>query len=307
MKRRELSVAVAILAICVAMAFLAPRFFSGENLTDLLLANIPVLIIAVGMTLVILTGNIDISVGSQFAVCAVASGVLAKTGVPVLGALLLACALGGIFGALNGFLSAYVRIPSIVVTLATMVALRDGLRWATEGAWVQDLPPGFQWFGLSQSGSAVVTAAVAVAIASVAAWTLRNVAAGRAVYATGSDANAARLAGISAERVVFWVFVGTGLLTGCAAVLNSIRFNQIPSNAGLGLELKAIAAVVVGGTAVTGGKGTALGTVLGVILLGMIGPALTFMGVNAYWERAIQGAIILVAVMRSGGDAGVAR
>lgn len=294
--RREFSVGFAIVVICVLMAFVAPRFFSAENQTDLMLANIPVLIIAVGMTLVILTGNIDISVGSQFAVCAVASGVLARMGIPVLASLLLACALGAVLGALNGVLSAFLRIPSIVVTLATMVALRDALRWATEGAWIQDLPPGFQWFGLSQAGSAVVTACVAVAVASVTSWTLRNVSAGRAVYATGSDANAARLAGIEPDRVVFWVFVVTGLLTGCAAVLNSVRFNQIPSNAGMGLELKAIAAVVVGGTAVTGGKGTVAGTVLGVVLLGIIGPALTFMGVNAYWERAIQGAIILAAV-----------
>jgi rhamnose transport system permease protein len=116
------------------------------------------------------------------------------------------------------------------------------------------------------------------------------------VYATGSDADAARLAGINAKAVTFWVFVITGALTGCAAVLNAVRFNQIPSNSGIGLELKAIAAVVVGGTAITGGRGTILGTLLGVALLGIIGPGLTFLGVSAYWERAIQGAIILAAV-----------
>jgi rhamnose transport system permease protein len=284
------------LIVCLILLIAAPRFFQLENQTDLLLANIPVLIVAVGMTMVILTGQIDISVGSQFAICAVVAGALAKTGLPVTLAALATCALGGLLGSLNGALVSYVRIPSIVVTLASMVALRDALRWTTEGAWVEDLPQGFQWFGLSQTGSMLLTFAIAAAIAVAAAWLLRNVAAGRAVYATGSDADAARLGGINAKAVTFWVFVVSGALTGCAAVLNAVRFNQIPSNSGIGLELKAIAAVVVGGTAITGGRGTILGTLLGVALLGIIGPGLTFLGVSAYWERAIQGAIILAAV-----------
>ena len=111
----------------------------------------PVLIIALGMTLIVLTGHIDISVGSMFACCAVASGVLAKAGLPMPLVLIASCALGAGFGFLNGSLVARVRIPSIVVTLATMIALREGLRWATEGAWIQDLPPDYQWLGTSAS------------------------------------------------------------------------------------------------------------------------------------------------------------
>jgi rhamnose transport system permease protein len=178
-----------------------------------------------------------------------------------------------------------------------MVALRDALRWVTEGAWVQDLPPGFQWLGLSQSAYPILTLVIAMVIAVAAAWSLRNLGAGRAIYATGSNTEAARLAGIDVSLVTFSAFTILGALTGLAAVLNSVRFNQIPSNAGIGLEMKVIASVVVGGTAVTGGRGTVLGTVLGVILLGAIGPALTFLGVSAYWERAVQGAIILAAVV----------
>ena len=207
-----------------------------------------------------------------------------------------ACAAGALLGSINGVLVAYVRIPSIVVTLATMVALRDGLRWITQGAWVQDLPPSFQWFGASQAASELITIGAALVLLTLAAWGLRNLAAGRAVYATGSNQNAARLAGIDPARVVFAVFALTGALTGAAALFNAVRFNQIPSNAGMGLEMQVIAAVIVGGTSVTGGRGTVAGTLLGVVLLGMIGPALTFLGINAYWERAIQGAIILAAV-----------
>jgi len=296
-RTREISVAAAILALFLSLAILAPGYFTAANITDLFLANLPVLIIALGMTLVILTGQIDISVGSMFAVCGIASGVFAKAGLPTPVAALAACGLGATLGAINGSLVAYVRIPAIVVTLAAMVSLRDGLRWLTEGAWVQDLPTGFQWLGFTQSGYLIVVLTIAAILTAFVAWGLRNLAAGRAVYATGSNPEGARLAGIDPVRMTFFVFTITGALTGFAALLNSVRFNQIPSNAGLGLELKVIAAVVVGGTAITGGSGSVIGTVLGVILMGAIGPALTFLGVSAYWERAIQGAIILAAVV----------
>ena len=294
--RRELSLVLATLALSAVLALIAPGFFSSGNLRDLLMANMPVLIVALGMTLVILTGQIDISVGSQFAICSVAAGVFAKLGLPTPAAGAAACLVGALMGSLNGALVAWARIPSIVVTLAVMVALRDGLRWTTQGAWVQDLPPSFQWFGASAGASELITIAAVVILLALAAWGLRNLAAGRAVYATGSNENAARLTGIDPTRVVFCVFLLTGALTGAAAFFNAIRFNQVPSNAGLGLEMQVIAAVIVGGTSVTGGRGTVAGTLLGVILLGMIGPALTFLGINAYWERAIQGAIILIAV-----------
>ncbi len=293
---REISLAVAIAILAAVLALTAPGFFTFANLRDLVMANMPVLIIALGMTLVILTAQIDISVGSLFAICSVTAGVFAKLGLPTPVAGLAAALAGAVLGALNGVLVAYVRIPSIVVTLAVMVALRDGLRWVTQGAWVQDLPPNFQWFGLPQAASEAIAISFAAVLLLAAAWGLRNLAAGRAVYATGSNPAAARLAGIDPDRVVFWVFALTGALTGSAALFNSVRFNQVPSNAGVGLEMQVIAAVIVGGTSVNGGRGTVAGTLLGVVLLGMIGPALTFLGISAYWERAIQGGIILAAV-----------
>jgi rhamnose transport system permease protein len=294
--RREISIAVAIAGLWTVMAFAAPGFFAAANQRDMLMANMPVLIAALGMTLIILTRQIDISIGSQFAICGVAAGLLAKSGLPLPAVAVAVLLSGAALGAINGALVAWVRIPSIVVTLATMVALRDGLRWATQGAWVEELPRSFQWFGFTLAASQAVTAGIAAVLFAGVAWGLRNLAAGRAVYAFGSNESAARLAGIDAARVTFWVFTAAGALTGCAALLNSVRFNQIPSNAGLGMELKVIAAVVVGGTAIRGGRGTVAGTLLGVILLGTIGPALTFLGISAYWEKAIQGAIILAAV-----------
>ena len=295
-QRREISLVAAILAVAAVLAFAAPAFFTFANQRDVLLANMPVVIVALGMVLVILTGQIDISVGSQFAICSVAAGVFAHLGLPTPLAGAAACLTGALMGAVNGALVAYVGIPSIVVTLATMVALRDGLRWVTQGAWIQNLPPDFQWFGQSQTTSEIITIVCAAALTVGVSWGLRNLAAGRVVYATGSNPNAARLMGIDPSRVVFAVFVITGALTGFAAVFNAVRFHQIPSNSGLGLELKVIAAAVVGGVAITGGRGTVAGTMLGLLLLGVIGPALTFLGFSAYWERAIEGGIILAAV-----------
>lgn len=296
MARRELSVAAAIFGLAAVLTVVAPSYFAPDNLRDIFLSNAPVLIVAIGMTLLILCGEVDISVGSIFAVSGVVAGVLAKSGLPLMGVVLGAVIAGGAMGAVNGALVSYARIPSIVVTLATMVALRDGLRWATQGQWVTDLPAHFQWLGLSQPAHAVVLASLAAVLIAATFWALRWLNAGRAVYAIGSNREAARLAGFDPPLIVLAVFVLIGALAGLAAVLNATRFNQIPINAGLGLELKVIAAVVVGGAAITGGRGTIMGTVLGVVLLAAIGPALTFLGVSPYWERAIQGSIILIAI-----------
>ncbi len=288
--------ALAIGTLCVVLALARPDYFSRGNLIDLFLASLPVLIIAAGMTLVMLAGEIDISVGSAFAACAVGAGLLAKAGLSTPLVFVLVCMMGAAIGGINGFLVAYLRLPSIVVTLAAMIALRDALRWATQGAWVQELPTDFQWMGLSQRAYPVAAGLLTAALMAAIAWGLRHSAAGRVLYATGSSAGAARLAGIDTARAKLLAFACLGAMTGLAAIVNAMRFNQIPVNTGLGLELKVIAAVVVGGAAINGGRGTLVGTVLGVVLLGAIGPALTFLGVSAYWERAIQGAIILVAV-----------
>jgi len=295
--KREASALIAYLILLVAMAVIAPAFFSPGNVRDLAMNNAAVLLVAIGMTLVILTGEIDISVGSQFAVCTVAAGWFAKAGVPILLVLPLVIVTGSLLGGVGGVFVGRLRLPSIVVTLALMVTWRDGLRWITEGAWVQNLPADFQWFGFGQAAGQFVILAVVLIVLLISAWAMNNLNAGRAIYAVGSDAEAARLAGIEKQTVVSVVFLLLGALVGLAAALNAARFSIVPSNAGMGLELKAIAAVVVGGTAITGGRGTLAGTLIGVALLGTIGTALTFAGINPFWEKAIQGAIILIALV----------
>ena len=292
---RELSVTAAYGLVLLAMAAFAPSFFHGEFAGTWVQAA-PVLVAAVGMTLVVVARHIDISIGSAFSVCGVVAGGLAKLGVPVPLVAVATVAAGALVGVANGALVAFAGLPSIVVTLATMVVLRESLRWARAGEPVRNLPAGFQWLGLGQTTGEAVLVGIAAAVAISAAWAMRNLAGGRAVYAVGSDADAARLAGIRPRRVTFATFVLLGGLVGLSALMNAVRFPQVDVNAGVGLELLVIAAVVVGGTAITGGRGTLAGTVAGVALLVTVGPALTFLHLPAQWERAVQGCVILAAV-----------
>ncbi|QDV35884.1 ABC transporter permease [Tautonia plasticadhaerens] len=302
--RRELSVALALAALLAVLGVLAPRFFRPEQLMAMAVSNASVVVAAVGMTMVILCRQIDISIGSQFALCGVAAGLMARAGVPIpmvaVGTLLV----GGMLGAVNGWLVAMVGLPSIVVTLATMVIWREALRYGRQGAFVRDLPAQFQWFGAGQSTGQWVILAASLLVFLLFAWGLRNLAAGRAVYATGSDPEAARLAGVRPNRVVFGAFAAMGALTGLAALLSAVRFVDVDPNAGTGLELRVIAAVVVGGVAISGGRGTPIGALIGVALLGAIGPALVFLGTEPQWEKAVQGMIILLAVATDALDRG---
>jgi rhamnose transport system permease protein len=294
--KREISVAVAYLVLLGILAAFAPRFYQGDKFLNILVASAPVLVAAVGMTLVILSRNIDISIGSQFAICGIVAGLLAKTGMPMPLVGIATMAVGAAMGATNGAFVALLGLPSIVITLATMVIFREVLRWWRMGESVKNLPSDFQWFGLGQGAGQWVIIGVALATFVVFAWGLRYVSAGRTVYATGSDPEAAWLVGVRPGRVVFAVLTLMGALTGLAALLNSVRFAQVDPLAGTGLELQVIAAVVVGGVAISGGRGTLAGVLFGVALLGTIGSALVFLGAEAYWDKALQGAIILIAV-----------
>jgi rhamnose transport system permease protein len=301
MKRsfRELSVLGALAAVLVGMAIFAPAFFSPQPLLSLLTREAPTLIVACGMACVIITRQIDISVGSMFSVCSVCAGLLAARGWPLLLVLPASVALGALLGAVNGLLVAGLRLPSIVVTLATMVTLRQGLNLVRQGEFV-NLPDRIQWFGLSQTAGQLVLVGASVVFLVALALAMRHVAAGRFVYAVGTDAEAARLAGIRPQLVTFLVFIFIGALTGLAAMMNLAQSPQVQPLSGAGLELKVIAAVVVGGVAISGGRGNLWGAFTGLLLLACVSPALIHLHIEAYWEKAIQGAIILLAVVADG-------
>ncbi|MEY4816995.1 MAG: Ribose transport system permease protein RbsC [Verrucomicrobiota bacterium] len=301
MKRffRELSVLGALAAVLVGMAIFAPAFFSPQPLLSLLTREAPTLVVACGMACVIITRQIDISVGSMFSVCSVCAGLLAARGWPLLLVLPASVALGALLGAVNGLLVAGLRLPSIVVTLATMVTLRQGLNLVRQGEFV-NLPDRIQWFSLSQMAGQLVLVGASVVFLVALALAMRHVAAGRFVYAVGTDAEAARLAGIRPQLVTFLVFIFIGALTGLAAMMNLAQSPQVQPLSGAGLELKVIAAVVVGGVAISGGRGNLWGAFTGLLLLACVSPALIHLHIEAYWEKAIQGAIILLAVVADG-------
>lgn len=282
------------------LAVAAPSFYSSSQFRTLFVNATPLLVAAIGTTLVMLARQIDISVGAVFSVCGVLAGLATEAGWPMPLVFGVAVLSGAVCGAVNGFLVAGLRLPAIVVTLSTLVALRETLRFWREGEFVRNLPDGFQWFGLSQSAGQGAIVVVGVCVLAAAAWGMSQLAGGRAIYATGSDPEAARLAGIGPRRVIFCVFTAAGALTGLASLLSAVRFADVDPSAGNGLEMQAIAAVVVGGTSVNGGRGTMAGTLFGVLLLSTIGPALVFLHVQPQWERAIQGLVILAAVAGDG-------
>jgi len=296
---RELSVAAALLFVLAGLAIFAPAFFQPQPLLSLLTREAPTLVVACGMALVIICRQIDISVGSQFAVCSVCAGLLATKGLPLPLVFLLSVAIGAVLGAFNGALVAGLRLPSIVVTLATMVTWREALRWQRQGEFV-NLPDGVQWLGLSQVAGQWTLIGAALVLLILLALALKHLAVGRFIYAVGTDAEASRIAGIRPQLTTFYVFVFMGALLGLAAMMNVVQSPQVDPKSGSGLELKTIAAAVVGGVAISGGRGNLWGVLAGLLLLACISPALTHLHIEAYWEKAIQGAIILLAVVADG-------
>ncbi|HKB92181.1 MAG TPA: ABC transporter permease [Opitutaceae bacterium] len=294
---RDLSLLGAIALLFLLPLFGVSGFYSVGNLRNLIIDNLPILVAAIGMTIVIIAAQIDISIGSQFVVCGIFSGLFAKAGVPMPWVVLLTLGCGSFLGFLNGVLVTVLKIPAIITTLATLAILRNAVIRVTGGDWIQDLPTQFQWFGLGQTTAQPLYIAIAAVLFIFALWALRQTSVGRRFYAIGCDHEAARRVGLNPNRVVMLAFVLMGIFTAAAALLNFTRYPTIETNAGQGLELKVIAAVVVGGTAITGGRGSLIGTLLGTILLGTIGTVFTFLHVNPAWEKAIQGAIILVAVV----------
>ena len=296
---RELSVAAALGVMLLLLAVFAPNFFDPQPRLSRLTAAAPKLVLACGVALVIIARQIDISIGSLFAVCGTCAGLVAAAKLPVPVAIFAAIGVGALGGAFNGALVAAMRLPSIVVTLATMVTMREALRLKQQGVFI-NLPDGVQWFGLSMKAGQLTVCGLALGLLVALAWAMKNLSAGRFIYAVGTDAEAARLAGIRPQLTTFCVFVLMGTLTGLAAVMNMVQSPQVDPNSGRGLELEAIAAAVVGGVAVSGGRGKLWGVLAGLLLLVCIGPALTYVGVKPYWEKAIQGAIILLAVVADG-------
>ncbi|MBB3949981.1 ABC transporter permease [Aureimonas jatrophae] len=293
---QELLLLFAILAIFLVVGWLNPRFVAPNNLTSIFVGNAYVAVAAIGMSMVIISGHIDVSVGALIGVLATISGLLVTNGYPVWVAWLLPVLIGGLWNAGLGALIAYLKVPSIIATLAVLSILRGGLITATGGAWISGLPPEFQ---LAQFRLLGVPSPVwfMVVMTAIAAFLLRNTAFGRSIYAVGGNGEAAEAEGIPYKRTIVKVFAIHGLIAGVAAILFATQLQVIQSTVPNGLELLIITAAVVGGVSILGGIGTVTGAALAAILFAAIGSALIFLNVSAYWLRAVQGILILATVL----------
>ena len=272
------------------------RYVADRNLSSIFLGNAYIAVAAIGMSMVIISGNIDISVGSLIGVLATISGTLAVEGYGIAAAWIVPILCSVAFTCLTGALVAYLRMPAIVVSLGMLSILKGGLISITDGAWINDLPEGYALSQLKPVGIPMPIWFMVVLTALAAAW-MRYSAAGRAIYAVGGNPEAARLSGISRERTIMLVFAVHGVFTGIAAVLFATQFQTIQSTVPPNLELIIITAAVVGGVSILGGTGTVIGSTLAAILLAAIGSALIFIDVSAYWLRAVQGVLILLTVL----------
>jgi ribose/xylose/arabinose/galactoside ABC-type transport system permease subunit len=294
---QEALLAFAIIGIAIVVGLYNPRFLATRNLTDIVLGNAYLAVAAIGMSMVIVSGNIDISVGSLIGVLATISGSLAVAGLPMILVWLTPLVVGVLVMTLQGAVVAYLGIPSIVVTLGMLSILKGGLISVTGGRWISDLPQAFHLADIELFGILPMPVLITVAATTLAALWMRYSANGRAIYATGGNAEAARLCGVSPRRTVMMVFALHGFFAGIAALLFATQLKVIQSTVPPNLELTVITAAVVGGVSILGGVGTVVGSTLAAILIAEIASALVFINVSPYWIHAVQGGLILVTVV----------
>ncbi len=293
---QEVLLSVFLVVLVAILTAFRPDFLSRQSVASMLLDSSHLIVAAVGMTLVIVAGGIDISVGSMLAMCAVIGGILARDGAPPEVAMVAMIATGTLLGFVNGALVVWGGIPSIIVSLGMLSVLRGGVVLLTGGSWIQNLPDGFYIGQRSVLGLPIPVLVAVVVLVAAALW-MRYSPLGRQVYAVGANREAARLTGINVKRVQLMTFTVNGALVGLAALVFATRFSAIQTNAGVGFELQVITAAVVGGVSILGGVGTVLGAALGGLLLNVISKGMIFLRVSAYWLLAVQGALILLAVV----------
>lgn len=293
---QEAVLLLVLIALFIIVGSINPRYVAERNLYSIFLGNAYIAVAAIGMSMVIISGNIDISVGSLIGVLATISGSLAVAGFPLILCWTVPIVAGVAISSFTGYIVAYLKIPSIVVSLGMLSILKGGLIAVTSGAWITDLPKGYALAQLKPLGVPMPIYFMVVLTLMAAYW-MRYSETGRAIYAVGGNAEAARLSGISQQRTVLKVFAIHGGFAGIASVLFATQLSVIQSTVPPNLELTIITASVVGGVSILGGTGTVIGSTLAAVLLAAIGSSLIFISVSPYWLRAVQGVMILLTVL----------
>jgi len=275
--------------------------FSHDGWRNLLVSPALLMILAVGQAVVIITRNVDLSVGSTLGLTAYLTGkvFIAAPGMPVFVVFLIGLAFGGLLGLVNGVMVAFGRVPAMVITLGTLYIYRGiFLSWAgSNRVNASDFPESFNNLDTASILTIPVVTIIALVVMAVVGYYLRTARGGRELYAIGSDAEAAKLYGLPVTRRVLVAFVLSGALAGLAGVVYAARYGTVSSGAGSGMELQAVGAAVIGGVAIAGGVGTVWGATLGAALLTTINLALPLVGISDFWQRAVVGALIIAAIV----------
>jgi rhamnose transport system permease protein len=301
-RARETGIILALALVIIVTTIKNPTFlFSSDGWRDLLLTPSILVVVAIGEAIVIITRNVDLSVGSVLGLSAYLTGWLfiEFQGLPIVAVFLIVIVFGGLLGLINGALVAFARVPALVITLGTLYAYR-GIDVAWAGATLisaSDMPPRFLALGTKTILTIPVLTIIAVVVLVVGAWYMKNLRGGRELYAIGSDPDAAELYGLAVTKRVLSAFIVSGGAAGLAGVLYAARYGTVNSQAGLGFELDAVAAAVIGGVAIFGGSGTLWGAAFGAVLLLTINRALPVLGVPDFWQRAVVGVLIIGAIV----------
>jgi rhamnose transport system permease protein len=298
---REAGIGIFILILVAAVTIRAPSFLTVDNFEDILL-NISILsIVALAQTMVILTKGIDLSVSSTIGLVAMMVAFVVKENpeLSVVLSVLLGMGLGAVLGMFNGVIITFGNVPPIIATLGTLSIYRGLVFYYSQGTWINsfELTHKFKMLSKGTPLGLPNMVIIALVVAIIVYYFLNHTRTGRDIYAVGSNPDAAQFAGIRKQRITFLVYVLSGLLAGLAAVLWASRFESAQTNTALGFELQTVAAAVVGGVSISGGVGTVPGVLLGALLLGIIQNALTLIRISPFWQLAVQGLLILIAVI----------
>jgi rhamnose transport system permease protein len=302
LRSREIAVAAVLVLVIALTTIKSPNFlFSSDGWRDLLLTPALLLILAAGQTVVIITRNVDLSVGSTLGLTAYFTGKLFSDnpGIPIVAVVVLGMLFGAVLGVVNGVLVAAFKVPALVITLGTLYIYRGiFLTWAgSDRINAGDMPSRFLDLGTKSILTIPVLTIVGLVVLGVVGYYLYTARGGRELYALGSDPDAAVLYGLPVGRRIIGAFVLSGALAGLAGVVYAARYGTVSSGAGLGMELQAVGAAVIGGVAIFGGSGTVWGAAIGAFLLVTINRALPVVGISDFWQRAVVGALIIAAIV----------
>jgi ribose transport system permease protein len=282
---------------CIAMSFLSPTFMTPGNWSALLLQVSVEVIVAIGMTILLVSGGFDLSVGSTFAIGGAVTAMAMVSGLPTILAIAIGLLIGTAIGFINGFIIARIGINPFVTTLAMMSIVRGMLLVITRGGNISGLPADFRFIGEGHLFGVQNPILIALFMVLVGDILLRKSAFFRQNYYLGGNEHAAVLSGIRVDRLKIFNYALTGFLAAFAGIIMTARLRSASVTAGTGLELKVISAVIIGGASLKGGEGTVLGAFLGALLMGILVGALTLLGVDVYWNTLVIGATLLVAVL----------